>query len=154
MGGGRARRGGAAYTITGECERLFCGTLRSVFLGEGKTGRKDSLVTGMQKTLSTKQHSDISDYGLDVRQYPNNRHTDLPSPEMDMDGLAVDSGAVETWIEVWDYVGGNRFRGFVAESMDEGEKAMFVFFDQTVIEGDLKAGYVFSHLIKHMRRIG
>lgn len=45
-------------------------------------------------------------------------------------------------IEMWDYVGGIRFRGFVAETQDE--KAMFVFFDQAVMQssGDLKAGYV------------
>lgn len=42
------------------------------------------------------------------------------------------------WIEMWDYVGGIRFRGFVAQKQDE--KAMFVFFDQAVLAGDLKAG--------------
>jgi hypothetical protein len=42
-----ARRGGAAYTITGECERLFCETLRAVFLVEGNTTAKDSLVMGL-----------------------------------------------------------------------------------------------------------
>jgi hypothetical protein len=43
---------------------------------------------------------------------------------------------------MWDYVGGIQFRGFVAEKEDE--KAMFVFFDQSVVVGDLKAGYVAS----------
>lgn len=45
-------------------------------------------------------------------------------------------------IEMWDYVGGIRFRGFVAQR--EEEKAMLVFFDQAVMQssGDLKAGYV------------
>lgn len=43
-------------------------------------------------------------------------------------------------IEMWDYVGGIRFRGFVAEQ--EGEKAMFVFFDQAVLQSssDMKSG--------------
>jgi hypothetical protein len=45
-------------------------------------------------------------------------------------------------IEMWDYVGGIRFRGFIAEK--DGERALFVFFDQAVIGGDLKAGYVSS----------
>jgi hypothetical protein len=53
-----------------------------------------------------------------------------------------DKGAITDWIEMWDYVGGIRFRGFVAEKEDE--KAMFVFFDEAVIGGDLKAGYVTS----------
>jgi len=49
-----------------------------------------------------------------------------------------DAGVVSDWIEMWDYVGGIRFRGFVADKGDE--KVMFVFFDQSVVSGDLKAG--------------
>ncbi|KAH4111817.1 hypothetical protein HBH74_101430 [Parastagonospora nodorum] len=114
----RARRGGAAYTITGECERLFCETLRSVFLGEGSQICEDSLVLGTH---------------CKVDGYPE-RLMDSPEPET----IAADSGVVSDWIEMWDYVGGIRFRGFVADK--DGEKAMFVFFDQSVVAGDLKAG--------------
>lgn len=46
------------------------------------------------------------------------------------------NAAITDWIEIWDYVGGNRFRGFVAEK--DGEKAMFIFFQEEVIGGDLK----------------
>jgi hypothetical protein len=53
-------------------------------------------------------------------------------------------------IEMWDYVGGTRFRGFVAEK--DGEKALFVFFDQTVIGRDLKAGYVSLSLPTPLQR--
>jgi hypothetical protein len=84
--------------------------------------------------------NDICDYGVQVRRYPD-RLNNLPSPEQEMGGPG-DYGAVQTWIEVWDYVGGNRFRGFVADK--NGETAMFVFFDETVVEGDLKAGYVIA----------
>jgi hypothetical protein len=42
------------------------------------------------------------------------------------------------WMEMWDYVGGIQFRGFMAQKEDE--KAMFVFFNQAVLDGDLKAG--------------
>ncbi|KAF2746879.1 hypothetical protein M011DRAFT_403533 [Sporormia fimetaria CBS 119925] len=135
MVGGQARRGGAAYTITEECERLFCVTLRAVFLGERNTAGQDSLVTGMQNYDSLP--GAVSDYGVQVRRYPD-RPSQLPSPEMEMGDLHSDYGIVQTWIEVWDYVGGNRFRGFVAEQ--NGERAMFVFFDQVLISGDLKAG--------------
>jgi hypothetical protein len=136
VSGGRARRGGAAYTITEECERLFCETLRTVFLGEGNMARQDSLVMGMydNKQLPT----EINDYGVEVRQDPE-RSTGLPSPEWDP--MAVGKGLVSDYIECWDYVGGNRFRGFVAQEGEE--KTMFVFFDKSVIGGDLKAGYVF-----------
>ncbi|KAH6644446.1 ornithine decarboxylase antizyme-domain-containing protein [Boeremia exigua] len=117
----KARRGGAAYTITVECERLFCETLRSVFLGEGNQRQQDSLVTGMFNNATT------TDYGT-------------PGSVQE---VAVGSGnksSVTDCLEMWDYVGGIRFRGFVAEQHDE--KAMFVFFDQAVMQssGDLKAG--------------
>ncbi|KAH7064478.1 ornithine decarboxylase antizyme-domain-containing protein [Paraphoma chrysanthemicola] len=116
-----ARRGGAAYTITGECERLFCETLRSVFLGEGSQTRQDSLVMGMFNNDTT---ADLdSDYGFKVD---------------DQAVKDVGHGTITDWIEMWDYVGGIQFRGFVAEK--DGERAMFVFFDQSVVAGDLKAG--------------
>lgn len=84
--------------------------------------------------------SHINDYGVDIPKYAADRLRGLQSsPDMD-DGLGfIDKeGLVTEWIETWDYVGGNRFRGFVAEK--DGEKTMFVFFDQLVIGGDLKAG--------------
>ncbi|KAG9815477.1 hypothetical protein KCU90_g25215, partial [Aureobasidium melanogenum] len=49
----RSRSGGAAYTITEECERLFCETLDTVFLGEGNTVAQDSLVMGMRYNNKT-----------------------------------------------------------------------------------------------------
>ena len=61
---------------------------------------------------------------------------DYPSPEPE--ALMDEAEGVSVWIEMWDYVGGIRFRGFVAEKDDE--RAMFVFFDQSVVAGDLKAG--------------
>lgn len=85
----------------------------------------------MQRQIPT----GVNDYGIDVRQY-SDRLMDSPSPEAD--GFVQDMGMVSDWVEMWDYVGGNRFRGFVAEN--SGEKSMFVFFDQSVIGGDLKAG--------------
>ncbi|KAF1835659.1 hypothetical protein BDW02DRAFT_567835 [Decorospora gaudefroyi] len=131
--GGKARRGGAAYTITGECERLFCETLRSVFLGEGSQHRQDSLVMGMLNTAT-------NDYGIDARRYSDSNSSMASSPDMVRFDQVPDKGAISNWIEMWDYVGGIRFRGFVAEKEDE--KALFVFFDEAVIGGDLKAGLV------------
>jgi len=131
--GGRASRGGAAYTITEECERLFCETLKAVFLGEGNIAFKDSLVTGMQnyKDITSKFDSDINAHSR--YEY---KTRGLPSPEMD--GFAQRRGLVTEWLEMYDYVGGTRFRGFVAEK--NGERTMFVFFDNEVIGNDLKPG--------------
>lgn len=77
--------------------------------------------------------NDRNDYGVKVEGY-SARVMDSPEPGP----FDSDCGVVSDWIETWDYVGGIRFRGFVAEK-EEG-KAMFVFFDQSVVAGDLKAG--------------
>jgi Ornithine decarboxylase antizyme len=136
------RTGGAAYTITEESERLFCETLRAVFLGEGNLAYQDSLVTGVQNDQQLLQGH--SDYGCDVRSSGSgsmagyeNRIRGLPFPEVD--GFVERRGLVTQWVEIWDYVGGARFRGFVAEKED-GERAMFVFFDDGVVGSDLKPG--------------
>ena len=133
--GGKARRGGAAYTITEECERLFCETLRSVFLGEGSQHRQDSLVMGMPYNSTTATAAIANDYGIDARRYSDSS-TESDVPEM----VRFDEkkSAITDYIEMWDYVGGIRFRGFIAEKEDQ--RAMFVFFDDSVIKGDVKAG--------------
>lgn len=63
-----------------------------------------------------------------------------PEPELEpeSDRCAQRQGRVEVWVELWDYTGGARFRGFVA---GEGQdRAMFVFFDDGVVGKDLKPG--------------
>ena len=124
--GAKARRGGAAYTITVECERLFCETLRSVFLGEGNQTSQDSLAMGVLNNDNAMLHTD---YGT-------------PGSVQHVATVSGNTSTVTDCLEMWDYVGGIRFRGFVAET--QNEKAMFVFFDQKVLQasGDLKAGYV------------
>lgn len=49
---------------------------------------------------------------------------------------------VSEWIEIWDYVGGLRFRGFLAGHGDQ--RSLFAFFDDAVMGKDLKPGYA-SH---------
>jgi len=46
--------------------------------------------------------------------------------------------AVNAWLEIWDYVGGCSFRGFVAGEGDQ--KCLFAFFDTAAIGRDLKQG--------------
>jgi hypothetical protein len=62
----------------------------------------------------------------------------LSSPEGLIDDWKGPRGVVESFIEVWDYVGGARFRGFVAER--RGQRAMFVFFDRDAFGNELKSG--------------
>ncbi|KAI5271355.1 hypothetical protein E4T47_05328 [Aureobasidium subglaciale] len=121
----RSRSGGAAYTITEECERLFCETLDTVFLGEGNTVAQDSLVMGARYNNKTSN----------VRSAP------LPSPSPSADSaidMAVPTTAVREWVEIWEYAAGLRFRGFVSDK--NGISTLFVFFDKSVIGPDLKNG--------------
>jgi hypothetical protein len=65
--------------------------------------------------------------------------------ESGSDDSAYDAGvssapAVDAFLEIWDYSGGSRFRGFVADRL--GSKGLFIFFDQGAFGHDLKAGWV------------
>lgn len=97
---------------------------------------------GMHNNMTTTLDND---YGVDVRRYSDSASSmedcvSFPGPVQ-----PLQKQAITDWIEMWDYVGGIRFRGFVAEK--DNEKAMFIFFDQSVMEGDLKAGYVFAVIL-------
>lgn len=45
---------------------------------------------------------------------------------------------IRDWVELWDYAGGNRFRGFVTGI--RGEHTLFIFFDEVISGKDLKTG--------------
>ena len=57
-------KGGAAYTITEESERLFCDTLRAVFLGERKAADAGALVMGafFEKDDMVREWVEVWDY--------------------------------------------------------------------------------------------
>lgn len=63
-----------------------------------------------------------------------------PSPAPSPDGRIYPrmGELVKDYVEVWDYVAGARFRGFVAEKGNM--RTMFIFFDKEVIGMDLKPG--------------
>ncbi|KAK8152491.1 ornithine decarboxylase antizyme-domain-containing protein [Phyllosticta citrichinensis] len=153
---GSARRGGAACTIAEECERLFCEALRTIFLGEGNVGCQDSLATVMCNIEDDDDQAIDDDYiNYHHRNYKriatscniiNGNGIGLPSPPDAPDVKGFDAAhlccgsAIEQWIEVWDYAGGARFRGFVADNSGGDEKDMFVFFDAAAAVRDLKPG--------------
>ena len=62
-----------------------------------------------------------------------------PSPSPDGKIYPEVEGLVRDYVEVFDYAGGLRFRGFVVEKDDE--RSLFIFFDEEVIGHDLKPGY-------------
>jgi len=47
-------------------------------------------------------------------------------------------GVLTDWLEMYDYAGGARFRGFITHGIDD--RSMFVFFDENVLGTDLKPG--------------
>lgn len=144
--------GDAAHHITEECERLFCETLKTVFLVEKDTGLQDSLVMDVPSATSNGHSRGAND---NIKSNHVNKPTAakaipsaptlikhrLPTPAPSPDGYMFPEshGLIRDYVEMWDYVGGTRFRGFVAER-DDGERCMFVFFDREVIGKDLKPG--------------
>jgi len=115
-----SRREGAAYTIRGECERLFCKTMKTVFLGEeGHMGNSSFIVMGANT------HSPPDER---LRAYTN--YFDHAGP----------CQGVDAWLEIWDYRGGCSFRGFVGGKGDG--KSLFAFFDASIIGRDLKQGFM------------
>jgi len=111
----KSRREGAAYTIREECERLFCETMKTVFLGERE------MVESGSKVMGANAYSP-PDEGVDAYYYLDNQK----------------ASRVSSWLEVWDYIGGCSFRGFVAGTGEE--KCLFAFFSSAVVGRDLKQG--------------
>ena len=123
----KSRREGAAYHIREECERLFCESMKTVFLGEeGMAATNGSYVMG------TNAHS------------PPDERLDTYNPYFSKG----ETQAVDAWIEVWDYVGGASFRGFVGGNGEK--KTLFAFFDSAVVGRDSKQGYVLSQYLPYI----
>jgi ornithine decarboxylase antizyme len=68
---------------------------------------------------------------------------ELSSSTASGETLTTAPGLVKSYLELWDYRGGCRFRGFVAER-DGEETALFVFFDDGAFGHGLKPGYVYT----------
>jgi len=163
--------GAAAHHITGECERLFCETLKAVFLVERDTGLENSLVVDARKKKKTKNKHIDDDEGArtpfqehDLSSPTSSRHDSLPTPSPSPhEGWLYPAPPpppsttravhVAEYVEAWDYAGGARFRGFVAgRDGEEHHRAMFIFFDKEVIGKDLKPGYVSLPYLQPIKR--
>ncbi|RMZ18662.1 hypothetical protein D0862_00110 [Hortaea werneckii] len=131
----RSRSGDAAHHITEECERLFCETLRTVFLVEKDTGLETSLVMDAPSSNGAPGSTN----SVAIPQQTTTKHgIPTPSPSPDAMVLPKTTGLVKEYVEIFDYVGGLQFRGFVAEKGDE--RALFVFFENSALGADLKPG--------------
>jgi len=84
------------------------------------------------------QHA--KEMGLRLRAVAASQGITPPQEEWLVTGPATKCQSfVSQWIEVWDYVGGTRFRGFTATD-SFGVSALFIFFDANVVGKDLKQG--------------
>jgi hypothetical protein len=115
-----------------------------VFLVEKNTGRQTSLVMDAPSTTiasTTTTSGNARSNTVDIPQHTIMKHN-LPTPSPSPDGRIYPKtrGLIREYVEIYDYAGGARFRGFVAEKDDE--RALFVFFDREVMGKDLKPGYV------------
>lgn len=131
----RKRSGDAAFTIMEECERLFCETLRTVFLVEKDTGLETSLLMDLRnKNNTTSRNVPIPQSTVMHHGQPT------PSPSPDGRSYPEPGGVLKLYLEVW--CGPIGFRGFVAEKGDM--RTMFIFFNKEIVGMDLKQGYVHS----------
>lgn len=113
---------GASRTIAKECERLLCRDMNRIFLGGGNNSRSVSDSMGSIFYKGNNNNNNARNHGL------------YSGGKSDMQ-----------FIEVWDYMGGASFRGFVAEKAGRGrvEKTLFLFFEN--VEGtQLKHGYALT----------
>jgi len=112
--------------------------MKTVFLGEGRAAGSGSVVMGASNNNfnfnlnsnengsgaigsagnSPPEEGSMAAYGYFERHNRYKRNT------------------VDAWLEMWDYVGGTSFRGFVGG--DGSSKSLFAFFDSSVVAQDLK----------------
>lgn len=116
-----------------ECERLFCETLKTTFLVEKNFGLEDSLMMDLRNTpVGSKPIPQPPQTTIIEHGHPT------PSASPDGRNYPEDRGLITDYVEVWDYVAGARFRGFVAEKVDT--RTMCIFFDRDIVGMNLKPG--------------
>lgn len=89
-------------------------------------------------TPKKKKHSAVAIPAKPALRSALKHNPPTPSPSPETHAYSATSGAVREYVEMWDYAGGARFRGFVVEKGDE--RSLFIFFDREVLEQDLKPG--------------
>ncbi|KAA8910031.1 ornithine decarboxylase antizyme-domain-containing protein [Sphaerosporella brunnea] len=123
---------GASRTIAKECERLLCRDMKRIFLG-GRTDSRSSpcpmgsiYYSSEKPRQNNNNHINTGYESKDAEVYEYGNDKDLRSLG---GGEEVDDEM--RFIEVWDYVGGTSFRGFIADKEMRGrvEKTLFLFFE-------------------------
>ncbi|KAK6542985.1 Oligosaccharide translocation protein rft1 [Orbilia ellipsospora] len=132
--------------------------MRQVFFGYGrKPAQSPTMDVTLKTTPGGNGNSIILSVGnnVDVPQKPNTppETTAISSPPKTSNKTPVRrlmrrSSELQTriaaYLEVFDYVGGSAFRGFVSEKgpLNKPERSLFLFFDKGVNGTELKSGLV------------
>ncbi|KAF4122806.1 Ornithine decarboxylase antizyme [Geosmithia morbida] len=130
------RRGGAALSIREECERFFCESMKTAFLGERNPSKYGSGLNSAQYQAQSMLPTPPPD-----NQFPPTMRRGSDAQSLSQQSINSSSCPgpfnVATWMEVWDYAGGASFRAF---TVDNGEEtSLFVFFDiEGIVGRDLK----------------
>ena len=135
--------GGAALHITEECERLFCETLRVIFLGERDGQLRDSLVMGSYNSIdsaisgrSRRRMSSLDSGPTLGTVLAAGLFTPPPDKHVSRPAVSVTPQIVQ-WLEIYDYTSDARFRGFIATN-SIGLRSLFIFFEHNIVGKDLK----------------
>ncbi|RFU23590.1 hypothetical protein B7463_g12748, partial [Scytalidium lignicola] len=132
----KSRKEGAAYTIRGECERLFCETMKAVFLGEGRAAASGSVVMGASNNYNSNNNASINSHDIGSAGHSPPDEGSVAAYGYFEKHQRYKRNNIDAWLEMWDYVGGASFRGFVGG--EGSSKSLFAFFDSSVVGQDLK----------------
>ncbi|KAL7270295.1 Oligosaccharide translocation protein rft1 [Rhizina undulata] len=124
---------GASRIIAKECERLLCRDMKRIFLGGGN----DS------KSVPVSMASIYNDNNEKNSIFGSNNHR-IINGNNGCGNVGKSGNDEMQFIEVWDYVGGGSFRGFIAERPLPGnrmDRTIFLFFEQ-VAGTQLKHGLI------------
>ncbi|KAK6528074.1 Oligosaccharide translocation protein rft1 [Arthrobotrys megalospora] len=130
--------------------------MRQVFFGYGrKSAQASTMDVSLKSTAGGNGNSIIPSVGnnVDTFQKPHTPPTTPPSSppkgvKTPVRRMMRRSSELQTrvaaYLEVFDYVGGSAFRGFVSEKgpLNKPERSLFLFFDKGVNGTELKSGLV------------
>lgn len=119
--------------------------MKSVFLGEGRAASSGSVVMGASNNNYNSNSNGGGNGRGTVRVIGSAGNSPPDEEDVALHGYfdrhqRYKRNTIDAWLEMWDYVGGASFRGFVGG--DGSSKSLFAFFDSSVVGQDLKPRYV------------
>ncbi|KAI9661229.1 MAG: hypothetical protein M1821_009556 [Bathelium mastoideum] len=153
LGLGRATKvvKGVGYTVAEECERLFCETMRIVFLGDSQANARGSLLAAGMRVKRNDNDWQVPRRidGYEERTDPGTSYKrNIQQQKLETSGRLVDLGSsvlygvgarslVSEWVEFYDYMGDVSCRGVITNDDSEG-KTLMIFLDQSEARKELK----------------